>query len=34
MIMLFIYGVEYRDEIIEYKHMDQSGLAEEVELPV
>ncbi len=34
MIMLFIYGVEYRDEIIEYKHMDQSGLAEEVELPL
>ena len=31
MIMLFIYGVEYRDEIIEYKHMGQSGSAEEGE---
>ncbi|MGA3113142.1 MAG: AI-2E family transporter [Syntrophobacteraceae bacterium] len=34
MIMLFIYGVEYREEIIIYKHMGQSGSAEEGELPL
>jgi hypothetical protein len=32
--MLFIYGVEYREEIIIYKHMGQSGSAEEGELPL
>ena len=31
MIMLFIYGVEYRDDLIEYKHLGESGAAEEGE---
>jgi predicted PurR-regulated permease PerM len=30
MIMLFIYGVEYREELIEYKHLGENGAAEEV----
>jgi predicted PurR-regulated permease PerM len=30
MIMLYIYGVEYRDEIIEYKHFGESGAVEKV----
>lgn len=29
MIMLFIYGVEYRDELIEYKHLGENGAVEE-----
>ncbi len=29
MIMLFIYGVEYRDDLIEYKHLGESVAAEE-----
>jgi predicted PurR-regulated permease PerM len=31
MIMLFIYGVEYRDDLIEYKHLGESPSAEEGE---
>ncbi|SPF48656.1 conserved membrane hypothetical protein [Syntrophobacter sp. SbD1] len=31
MIMLFIYGVEYRDDLIEYKSLGRSGPAEGVE---
>ncbi|MGA2404629.1 MAG: AI-2E family transporter [Syntrophobacteraceae bacterium] len=31
MIMLFIYGVEYRGELIEAKHLGESGAAEEGE---
>jgi len=31
MIMLFIYGVEYRDDLIEYKHLGESRSAEEGE---
>jgi predicted PurR-regulated permease PerM len=27
MIMLFIYGVEYRDDLMEYKRLDESGQA-------
>ena len=29
MIMLFIYGVEYGDELTEYKHPGEKGTAEE-----
>jgi len=28
MIMLFIYGVEYREELIEYKSLGESGTTE------
>ena len=31
MIMLYIYGVEYKDEIMEYKHLGESGSVEEGE---
>jgi hypothetical protein len=31
MIMLFIYGVEYRDDLIEYKHLGENGSVEEGE---
>ena len=31
MIMLFIYGVEYKDDLIEYKHLGENGPAEEGE---
>jgi hypothetical protein len=31
MIMVFIYGVEYGDELTEYKRMGASGAAEEGE---
>jgi predicted PurR-regulated permease PerM len=31
MIMLFIYGVEYKDEIMEYKHLGENGSVEEGE---
>jgi predicted PurR-regulated permease PerM len=31
MIMLFIYGVEYRDELIGYKHLGESGATEDGE---
>jgi hypothetical protein len=31
MIMLFIYGVEYRDELTEYKRLGESGVVEEGE---
>ena len=31
MIMLFIYGVEYKDDLIEYKHLGESRSAEEGE---
>jgi len=29
MIMLFIYGVEYRDDLIEYKSNGQPGIVDE-----
>jgi hypothetical protein len=31
MIMLFIYGVEYKDEIIEYKHFGKDWSVEDGE---
>ncbi len=31
MIMLFIYGVEYRNDLIEYKHLGENGSVEESE---
>lgn len=31
MIMLFIYGVEYKDEILEYKHPEENGSVEQGE---
>jgi predicted PurR-regulated permease PerM len=34
MIMLFIYGVEYREELMESKHLGESGVVEEREVPL
>ena len=34
MIMLFIYGVEYREELVESKHLGESGVVEEREVPL
>ena len=34
MIMLFIYGVEYREELIESKHLGERGAVEERESPL